>query len=74
MDGVHVRTLERAIEIVQSKERLAVALEISLGVLEAYLAEEKPLPTKLLIEALDIVATNGHQKHRGAARGPHDSA
>ena len=59
MDGAHRRTLERALKVVQTKERLAVALEISLEELETYLAGEKVLPHQPFITALDIVA-NGH--------------
>lgn len=59
MDGVHTRTLERALGALGKKERLAAALEISVPELEAYLAGEKPLPHGKLIAALDIVATNG---------------
>ena len=61
MDGVHRRTLERALEIVVTKERLATVLEVPLEDLEAYLAGKQPLPSHALIKALDIVATNGRQ-------------
>jgi len=63
MDGVHTRTLERALEALGKKERLAAALEISLPELETYLVGDKPLPHGKLIAALDIVATNG-SNHR----------
>jgi hypothetical protein len=62
MDGAHKRTLERALEIVKTKERLAVALEVPLQELETYLAGEKPVPNKAFITALDIVANGTHQK------------
>jgi hypothetical protein len=61
MDGAHRRTLERALRIVRTKERLAVALEVSLTDLDAYLAGTKPLPNAAFIAALDIVA-NGQDK------------
>ena len=56
VDGSHKRTLERALEVVATKERLATALEISTADLEAYLAGEKPLPNAVFMAALDIVA------------------
>ena len=56
MDGVHVRTLERALEIVITKQRLATALKVSLGDLEKYFAGIEPLPQHAFLEALDIVA------------------
>ena len=59
VDGAHVRTLERALKVVQTKERLAIALEVPVAELEFYLAGEKPLPNQAYITALDIVA-NGH--------------
>lgn len=52
----HIRTLQRALAIVGTKERLAVALEISVAELESYVNGEKPLPNELFILALDIVA------------------
>ena len=60
MDGAHRRTLERALKVLQTKERLAVALEIPLESLEAYMSGEKPLPDRAFITAIDIVA---HGKH-----------
>jgi hypothetical protein len=62
MDGAHKRTLERALQVVETKERLAVALEVPLPDLESYLAGEKPVPDKAFIAALDIVANGRHQK------------
>ena len=61
MDGAHRRTLERALNVVQTKERLAVALEMSVEELESYLSGEKVLPNHYFIMALDIVA-GGKQK------------
>ncbi len=57
MNGAHLRTLERALEIVVYKERLAAALEVAMPDLEAYLAGQKPLPNPVFLRALDIVAT-----------------
>ena len=63
MDGAHTRTLERALQVVGTKERLAVALELPLDELEIYMAGEKPLPHQAFITALDIVA-NGTGRAR----------
>ena len=63
MDGAHKRTLERALQIVQSKERLAVALELPVEELETYMAGERPLPHQAFITALDIVA-NGKEERK----------
>ena len=59
MDGAHSRTLERALKVVQTKERLAVALELPLSEMDAYMSGEKPLPHQAFLTALDIVA-NGN--------------
>ena len=56
MDTPHTRTLRRALEALGNKTRLAIALEVSLVDLDSYLSGEKPLPHKLYLEALDIVA------------------
>jgi len=56
MDGAHTRTLERALQVVQSKERLAATLGVSLTDLDAYLAGDKRLPDQAYLAALDIVA------------------
>ena len=56
MDGAHSRTLQRALEIVNSKERLAAVLRVRLVDLERYLAG-KPLPPTVFLAALDVVAT-----------------
>jgi hypothetical protein len=63
MDGAHVRTLERALEAVGSKDRLAIALDVPAAELEKYLAGDTALPHEVFIEALDIVA-------RGRTRRP----
>jgi len=62
MDGAHKRTLERALQIVIHKERLAAALGVPLPDLEAYLSGEKPLPTQVFLDALDIVATQAPER------------
>jgi hypothetical protein len=56
VNGVHLRTLLRALETVGSKERLAAALGIGLNDLEAYMAGREMMPTAVFIDALDIVA------------------
>jgi hypothetical protein len=55
MDGAQKRTLLKALEVVGSRQRLAVALNLSAADLERYLSGEA-LPHKVFIEALDIVA------------------
>ena len=56
-NGPHIRTLQRALEIVgSSKERLALALAIEAEALEAYLRGAKEVPHQVFIDALDIVA------------------
>jgi len=57
MNGAHPRTLERALQVVGTKERLAVALELPLNELEISTAGEKPLPHQAFLTALDIVAS-----------------
>jgi len=61
MDGAHKRTLERALEVVVYKERLAAALDVTMQDLEAYLAGRKLLPQPLFLLALDIVANKPQQ-------------
>jgi len=61
MDGAHKRTLERALQVVQTKEGLAVALELPVEQLEACMSGDKVLPHQAFITALDIVA-NGRNK------------
>ena len=62
MEGAHKRTLERALQVAKTKERLAVALEVPLEELESYMAGEKPVPNQAFILALDIVANGRDQK------------
>ena len=55
--GPHRRTLERALEIVGTRERLADALSIPVAELERYLGESSsPLPQEIFLRALDVVA------------------
>ena len=56
VDGAPLRTLVRALQIMKTKARLAVALGMSVPELEGYLAGTMPLPNKVFITALDIVA------------------
>jgi hypothetical protein len=56
MDGSHAQTLQRALEALGNEESLAVALDVSLEQLRAYLAGQQPLPQRVFLEALDIVA------------------
>jgi hypothetical protein len=57
MSGPHSRTLERALQIVVTKERLAAALDIEIDDLDKYLAGTEPLPHEAFLAALDIVAS-----------------
>ena len=57
MDGAHSRTLERALQVLKSRERLAIALELPLQELDAYFSGRKPLPHEAFLRAIDIVAT-----------------
>jgi hypothetical protein len=65
MDGAHSRTLLRALNVVKTKERLAVALELPLTDIDRYLSGEKALPNEAFITALDIVAKNNHNQEQG---------
>ena len=57
MDGPALRTLVRALKAVGGvRERLAVALDISLEELDAYLRGERSVPSRVFLDALDIVA------------------
>ena len=55
MNAVHLRTLQRALQGVGTKERLTTAFEVSVTELEAYMAGKKAVPNRVLIAALDIV-------------------
>ncbi len=56
MPTPQIRTLWRALERLEKKDRLAAALGIGLDELESYLSGKKPVPNKVFLEALDIVA------------------
>jgi len=56
VSGPRGRTLQRALEIAGSRERLAEALRIPLAELDAYLAGIRALPDGVFHAALDIVA------------------
>lgn len=56
MDAV-LRTLERALRIMGTKERLAGALSVTRADLDAYLSSTRQVPHEVFIAALDIVAT-----------------
>lgn len=56
MSTPQIRTLHRALEKLKEKKRLAEVLGISADDLEAYLSGDKPLPNKVFLQALDIVA------------------
>jgi hypothetical protein len=54
----------RALQVVKTKERLAVALELRLEELETYITGEKPLPNQAFIAAIDIVANGRDQRQK----------
>ena len=56
MSTPHVRTLERALDTLGSKDKLCKALWISTAELDDYLCGDKPLPWEIYVMALDIVA------------------
>ena len=56
MPTPQIRTLKRALEKLVKRERLAAALGVALEDLEDYLAGKKPVPNKVFLAALDIVA------------------
>jgi hypothetical protein len=56
MNPIHSRTLQRALQTVGTKERLATALDVSVADLDAYIAGKEPVPNRVFIAALDIVA------------------
>jgi hypothetical protein len=63
VNTVHLRTLQRALETLGSKERLAAALGIEVADFEAYMAGKEIVPTPVFIAALDIVALrSGHAR------------
>ena len=56
MPTPQIRTLKRALERLETLERLAAALGVSLEELQAYLGGRKPVPNPVFLSALDIVA------------------
>jgi hypothetical protein len=57
VDGVRLRTLRRALGILKGSEiRLATALDVAIADLKTYLAGKQPVPQKVFLIALDIVA------------------
>jgi hypothetical protein len=67
MDGAHIRTLQRALEIVVTKERLAAALDVRLDELDSYFTGKEPLPHQAFLTALDIVSSGPHGPARKKA-------
>ena len=61
MDGAHRRTLERALKVLGSKERLAVVLELPPDDIDSYISGEKALPHQAFLTAIEIVANGRHQ-------------
>jgi hypothetical protein len=55
MHGSHQRTINKALQILRTKERLALALDLPLSELQRYLNAEA-MPHEVFIQALDIVA------------------
>ena len=56
MPTPQIRTLKRALEKLVKRERLAAALGVAPEDLEDYLTGKKPVPNKIFLAALDIVA------------------
>ena len=59
VNPVHSRTLRRALQTVGSKDRLATALDVPIGDLEAYMGGKETVPNRVFMAALDIVAHRG---------------
>ena len=57
MEPAQVQSIQKAIEILGSKQRLCAALWVAPRELDRYLAGE-PLPHALLLQLLDLVAEN----------------
>jgi hypothetical protein len=51
----HLRTLQRALETLGTRDELCKALWVSTAELDGYLAGDKPLPWEMYVMALDIV-------------------
>lgn len=56
MGGAHLRTLQRALEILSTRERLAQALRVPAEEIDDYLSGKKAIPQPVFLAALDIVA------------------
>jgi hypothetical protein len=57
MNGPHLRSLQKALELLHgSKPRLAAALSISGEQLESYLVGKEALPHQTFLSVLDIVS------------------
>ena len=56
MDRPPSRTLQRALQLLGGRQQLAAKLAVSLDELDDYLAARKPIPDKVFLAALDIVA------------------
>jgi DNA-binding transcriptional regulator YdaS (Cro superfamily) len=56
MDRPPSRTLQRALQLLGGRQQLAAKLAISPDELDDYLATRKPIPDKIFLAALDIVA------------------
>lgn len=55
-EGPASRTLQRALDILKDRERLAEALELPREELDEYLAGRKRVPNNVFLAALDVVA------------------
>jgi hypothetical protein len=61
VNPVHSRTLRRALQTVGTKERLAIALNLPIADLEAYMGGKETVPNRVFMAALDIVAHRSTQ-------------
>jgi len=57
VDGAPFRTLNRALQTLGSRDRLAAALGVSTADVERYLAGKQAPPNYVFLAALDIVAS-----------------
>lgn len=64
---VHVRTLERAADILGGKEKLRDHLRVPMAKLEAWLAGE-PVPTGIFLKAVDVANSSSHKPATAAVR------
>lgn len=56
LERAQTRTLQRALEILGNRDRLAATLHLSISELDSYLSGAKPLPQSAYLSALEIVA------------------